>query len=214
MHATAWSLDEFVAHDVFMASTPSVPMPAAELSPEELAADQAAQFEAEVARIQTDAYARGFAEGEQAARDALDAELSSAMRAITSAAQSVQQGEARWIANAEENIAALAVMVARHIVQREVVVDPSFLHEMVTRALAQYPADQELTVRLHPQDLLACRGVLEQPGGTVAGRTIRWMADPSIARGGCLTEGRDRIIDGRVDTALERAYRAIGGILA
>ena len=105
-------------------------------------------------------------------------------------------------------------MVARHLVQREVTVDPAFLHDIVTRALAQYPIDQELTVRLHPQDLLACRGVLEQPGGTVAGRTIRWMADPTIVRGGCLVEGRERIIDGRVDTALERAYRTIGGILA
>lgn len=214
MHATPWSLDEFVAHDVFMASAPDDEASTAEPSPEERAAEQAAQLEAEVARIEADAYARGFAEGEQAARATLDAEVASAMRAITAAAQSLQQNESRWVANAEENIAALAVMVARHIVQREVVVDPSFLHEMVTRALAQYPADQELTVRLHPQDLLACRGVLEQPGGTVAGRTIRWMGDPSITRGGCLTEGRERIIDGRVDTALERAYRAIGGILA
>jgi hypothetical protein len=27
-------------------------------------------------------------------------------------------------------------------------------------------------------------------------------------------EGRERIIDGRVDTALERAYRSLGGVLA
>lgn len=214
MHATAWSLDEFVAHDVFMAPLAPEPSTPAPVSAEQQAADEAAQFEAEVARIEAHAYARGFAEGEQAARDALDAEVASAMRAITAAAQALQQNESRWVANAEENIAALAVMIARHIVQREVVVDPSFLHDMVTRTLAQYPVDQELTVRLHPQDLLACRGVLEQPGGTVAGRTIRWTADPSIVRGGCLAEGRERIIDGRVDTALERAYRTIGGILA
>ena len=36
---------------------------------------------------------------------------------------------------------------------------------------------------------------------------VTWLADKRIARGGCLIEGRDRIVDGRVDTALERAYR-------
>lgn len=214
MHATPWSLDEFVAHDVFLAPVTSELAPAAPVSAEQMAEEHAARLAAEAARIEAEAYARGFAEGELAARETLDAEMAFTMRAITAAAQSLQQNEARWVSNAEENIAALAVMVARHIVQREVLVDPSFLHEMVNRALAQYPAEQELTVRLHPQDLLTCRGVLEQPGGTVAGRTIRWIADPSIARGGCLTEGRERVIDGRVDTALERAYRALGGILA
>ena len=33
-------------------------------------------------------------------------------------------------------------------------------------------------------------------------------------RGGCLVEGRERIIDGRVDTSLERAYRSIGQVQA
>jgi hypothetical protein len=43
---------------------------------------------------------------------------------------------------------------------------------------------------------------------------IRWISDVSILRGGCLMEGRERIIDGRVDTALERAYRGLGGVQA
>lgn len=212
MHATPWSLDEFVAHDVFLAPTAHDAAPGFPASTD--ATPQPADLDAIVAQREADAYARGYGDGELAAREALDAEVALAMRAITAAAQAIQQSETRWVGNAEENIAALAVMVARHIVQREVLVDPSFLHDMVTRALAEYPVDQELTVRLHPQDLQACRSVLEQSEGAVAGRTIRWIPDPSILRGGCLTEGRERIIDGRIDTALERVYRAIGGIQA
>jgi flagellar biosynthesis/type III secretory pathway protein FliH len=45
-------------------------------------------------------------------------------------------------------------------------------------------------------------------------RALRWIGDSNVERGGCLTEGRERIIDGRVDTALERAYRTIAQIQA
>ena len=43
-------------------------------------------------------------------------------------------------------------------------------------------------------------------------RDASWLADARVARGGCLVEGRERIVDGRVDTALERAYRRMAQI--
>jgi flagellar biosynthesis/type III secretory pathway protein FliH len=210
MHATAWSLDEFASQDVFASvdASSSGGTPAME----SMEADFAVRLAAERARAEADAYARGRADGERAARATLDDTVASAMSALHEAVQSVRLHEARWLTNVEENIAALAVMVASHVVQREVVVDPSFLNALVTNAIAQYPQDQEISIRLCPEDLAACRAVIaEQYDGS---RNLRWMADPAIARGGCLTEGRERIIDGRVDVALERAYRAIAGVQA
>jgi flagellar biosynthesis/type III secretory pathway protein FliH len=82
--------------------------------------------------------------------------------------------------------------------------------QLVASALARYPADQEVTIRLAPDDMALCRPILEAaPYGE---RTLRWIADASINRGGCLTEGRERIIEGRIDTALERIYRALAGV--
>ena len=40
-------------------------------------------------------------------------------------------------------------------------------------------------------------------------REASWQADPMVEPGGCVVEGRDRIIDGRVDAALERVYRRL-----
>jgi flagellar biosynthesis/type III secretory pathway protein FliH len=75
------------------------------------------------------------------------------------------------------------------------------------------PVDSSIVVRLHHDDLAACAGLITPDA---AGRTpdIRWTADPHNQRGGCLIEGRERIIDGRIDTSLERAYRSIGNIQA
>jgi flagellar biosynthesis/type III secretory pathway protein FliH len=38
---------------------------------------------------------------------------------------------------------------------------------------------------------------------------MSWVPDARIARGGCVVEGRERIVDGRVDSALERVYRRL-----
>jgi flagellar assembly protein FliH len=37
------------------------------------------------------------------------------------------------------------------------------------------------------------------------------VADARIVRGGCVVEGRERIIDGRVDLALEQIFRKLSG---
>lgn len=205
VRATPWSLDEFAAPVADI--TPAFgTAPVAPATPMVSAEDRMAQVEAE-------AYTQGFADGQVAARDALNAEVVAAVQALRSALESVRAQEARWVANAEENVAALAVLVARHLIQREITGADAVVPAMVQTALLQHPMDDEVTVRLHQDDLAVCRQALEQQGAA-AGRTLRWVADPSIQRGGCLTEGRERVIDGRIDTALERAYRNLAGLQA
>lgn len=214
MNATPWSLDEFAAHDVFFASAPEAGAAPVDRGVDlsAIEADFSMRLDAERARIEADAYARGRADGERAARAGLEQSLHAALGTLAQAARSVELHEARWLTNLEENIAALAVSVARHIVQREIAHDPTFVATLVGNALAQYPIDQEIIIRVSPEDLATCRGAIDADGN--GAHNLRWIGDVAIERGGCLTEGRERIIDGRVDTALERAYRTIAQIQA
>ena len=205
VRATPWSLDEFTAPAP--ALTPAFgTVPVAPAMP-------VVSDEERIAQIEAEAYTQGFADGQAAARDALNAEVVATVNALQAALESVRAQEARWVANAEENIAALAVLVARHLIQREITGTDAVVPAMVQTALLQYPMDDEVTIRLHQDDLAVCRQALEQQG-QAAGRALRWVADASIQRGGCLTEGRERVIDGRIDTALERAYRNLAGLQA
>lgn len=208
--ASPWQLDELSVPDYTKVweevrlPTPMGGVPAIDV---ELAARM---LEAEErARRESDAYDRGFDEGQQVARSAHEDAMASAMRSLSEAAEAVGQHTDRWVANAEENIAALAVAIARHLVQREVTADPELVATLVQRAMAQFPMTETVTVRLHPDDLAACErfGAADHVGATV-----RLVADASVLRGGCLTEGRERIIDGRIDSALERVYRALAQV--
>lgn len=179
---------------------------------EQQVARQAAQREQmERERIAADAYARGFEEGRLTGEMAEGARLRTAVQATEEALRAFHEGELRWHGAIEENLCALAVAIARHVVGREVQQEPALIQDLVRRSLTEFPIDQQLTVRVNPQDLatITGRSVAGGEGPVSANRDLRWVADPRIAPGGCVIEGRDRIVDGRVDTALERIWRRL-----
>jgi flagellar assembly protein FliH len=139
---------------------------------------------------------------------AAQAQLAHALTLVSDAIAHVQEVGSLAPAILEENVAALATTVARQILAREVVVSRELITDLVRRALTEFPIDQPVRIRVHPVDLSLLTAASTGDAGTITGnREASWLADPRISRGGCLVEGRERIVDGRVDTALERVYR-------
>jgi flagellar assembly protein FliH len=179
------------------------------------AAAAAAAAHAEKAAIEAqlaDAYAQGFEEGRIEGEHSEQARLRNAVAAAQEALDTLRDGEARWMGTIEENVCALAVAVARHVIARDIVLDPTVVPQLVQKALDEFPVDQPLRIRVNPQDLHHLQRA-DDAGDPIAaltpGREARWVPDHSIAPGGCIVEGRERIVDGRVDTALERLYRRL-----
>ena len=84
---------------------------------------------------------------------------------------------------------------------------------IVTRAVQEFGLDQPLSIRVNPGDLESLQSVERGDGDMMVtittGREVRWVSDARIEPGGCVVEGRERIVDGRVDTGLERLYRRL-----
>jgi len=158
------------------------------------------------------AYARGFEEGRLEGERGEQARLRSAVGAAQEALDALRDGEQRWTGTIEENVCALAVAIARQLVGREVEVDRRVVADLVRRAIGEFGVERALRVRVHPQDLALLNGHGadgDHADRIAAGRELRWVPDVGVERGGCVVEGRERIIDGRVDTALERVYRRL-----
>jgi flagellar biosynthesis/type III secretory pathway protein FliH len=194
--AGRWSLDEL-----------TTPTPTAETKPVNPAVAKALAAE-EKARWIDEGYARGLADGERKGLAAGQARVNDAVALLHQASAEMHDACSLSPAILEENIAALAVVIARQIIGREVTLDSTLVADLVRRALTEFPIEQGVRVRVNPQDLAAITitaGLTDAPPIT-GSREASWVADPRVSRGGCLIEGRDRIIDGRVGTALERAY--------
>ncbi|MCU0634957.1 MAG: FliH/SctL family protein [Gemmatimonadaceae bacterium] len=218
--AMPWALDELPMDDVFgEVDLTQEPLAASFGVPGEPAAPARPAIDPEeLARLEAEAFARGRAEGEvagraqgeAAARAALDAPIAT----LRATAHQLAAGEARWLAVLEENVSAIAVAVAQHIIERELSFDPAAVLPVIRTAVERFPLDQPLTVRVHPDDVPVVQDALVAPLGAPGVRELRVAPDPSMQRGGALVEGRERIVDGRVDTALERIFRAITRVQA
>jgi flagellar biosynthesis/type III secretory pathway protein FliH len=160
---------------------------------------------AAIQRALEEGYARGHADGVAAGQNEVRHSFAGPLRALAAAIAQIEAGQARVAAIADERIASLSLAIARHLVEREVQVDPTVLHRLVRRAIEEFPADQHLTVRVNPDDLARLQAVA---GGTfVSAREFAWVADARVGCGGCVLESADRIVDSRVETAIERIYR-------
>lgn len=177
------------------------------------AAESEGRLQSERERELAAARAEAFEEGRLAGAEEAGTRVRTVVAAAEAALDRIRGCEARWQENVAENIAALAVTVARHVVGREISENPAGVAELVRCALAEFPIDQPMRVRVNPYDLSLLSATSPQGGDDVIAigpnRNVRWMADPRVQPGGCVVEGRERIIDGRVDTALERLYRQI-----
>ncbi|HEY0778064.1 MAG TPA: FliH/SctL family protein, partial [Gemmatirosa sp.] len=157
------------------------------------------------------AWVEGHAAGCAAGEAQAGAAFADAAGALDAAVREVQAHEARWMGDLRAHVAALAVAVAQHVVGREVAADDALVVALTTRAVAEFPAGEALVARVHPDDLDALKAAWD---GAPREGAVRWMPDARVARGGALIEGRERIVDGRVDAALERLYRALAGHVA
>lgn len=159
-----------------------------------------------------EAYALGFTQGRQEGERAERARLGPSVRAAEEAIEAVNQADGRWTGAVEDNLVTLALAIARHVIDREVAQDPEVVERLVRKALESFPVDQPVQIRVHPDDLAIIRALRDERPAMAFGRdetTTIWVADARVSRGGCMVEGRERIVDGRIETALERVYRRL-----
>ncbi len=196
--SAAWPLDDF--RTAAPLPSPSAAAPAAVIEPDPV----------EVAAAE--AWRVGFEEGRAAGEAGEQARLAPVLQAATQAIEDIRAAEERWQGALGDNVVALAIAIARQIIDREVAADQQIVPRLVERALAEFPIDQPVRIRLNPRDLSTIESLAENgTDGIGTDRTApsTWLADSRVAPGGAMVEGRERIIDGRVDTALTRLYERL-----
>lgn len=159
-----------------------------------------------------EAWNRGFDAGAAEARELESGRVAAALDALEGAVAALRDGQAAWVDNAREHIVALAVSVARHVIGRELKGDSHVIADLTRRALAHFPLTEPVRVRVNPEDLSVLSAAVSPDGGNIhiaPGREVQWVADARIESGGCVVEGRRRVVDGRVDHALERIFQRL-----
>ena len=109
-------------------------------------------------------------------------------------------------------LAAAAVGLARQVVRSELALRPALVAAVADGAVATLLASaRHVTVRVHPDDQpLVAQGA----GEALAERGARLVADPALARGGCLVDADIGAVDATLEARWARAAAMLGSAVA
>lgn len=159
--------------------------------------------------IEQAAYEEGFARGKAegyAAGAAIAREQAQRLRDLL---EHLARPIAELDAEVESTLVALAIDVARRLVNAQIELDPTIVAGVVREALeALGDTPRDARVHLHPADLESLRDVLQPPS---EGPKWRFVPDASLHRGDCriVTEGGQ--VDARLDTREAGVSRTLIG---
>lgn len=98
------------------------------------------------------------------------------------------------------SVADLAILVARHLVRRELKVDPGEIVAVVRDTMQHLPvAVRNPRIRMHPEDIEIVESALAIGEES---RSWRLQPDPLVTRGGCIVETDSSRVDASVEARL------------
>src|ERR1051326_161899 len=155
-------------------------------------------------------FRQGFEEGQSAARREIGAQFDAAYERLARTIEELSGLRARFRHEAEEEVVALALAVARRILHRELTVAPDALLGLVKAELETIQAREVHRVRVHPADVPLVQQPWEKRG---LPRRVEVSSDPSLARGSAIFDSTRGALDSSVDTQLEEIERGFADLM-
>ncbi|PKM01368.1 MAG: flagellar assembly protein FliH [Gammaproteobacteria bacterium HGW-Gammaproteobacteria-6] len=157
------------------------------------------------AQAREEGHAQGLLEGRAVAKLELSRQVASLAGILNALAKPLDDVDIEI----EQDIAHLAMAVARQLIRRELKTSPDEVIASVREALAALPAAaREVRVSVHPDDASLIRSHL---GEAHAVSSWQLLDDPLVSRGGCLIQTEHSRIDASVETRLARVVGAVLG---
>jgi len=156
-----------------------------------------------------EALRRQLADQQRRMEQQLDGErtaLRQACRAASAAAKELEHLRADLVTETEEQLAALAVDIARRVLFQEIRAGRHEIDPIVAEALEHAPVREDVTVRLNPQDHARCAAAAELPDN---GGHVRFLADPAVPPAECVLETSEGTIESSVEAKLARVAEAL-----
>jgi flagellar assembly protein FliH len=164
------------------------------------------EAKSKAAQLEREAFEKGFALGEKAGREMAEKAMEETLMALNVAISGWREEmERRWEELTEE-VVRLALAVARKVIKREVVQDPTVILDSLRGALKGAALREEVIIKVHPTDaetLRESKGSLLRELEEV--NSLRIEADERLSRGDALVE----CPQGELDLRLERQLREI-----
>ncbi len=179
---------------------------------EEIPAPPAPQPAVEVTEeLKRKLFEQGYEQGQRVGQELAEKKLEPVTNRFEEATRDLNELRSKIIRRSERNIVDLALEISQKIIQRELSLDPEILVGMIRSALAEFEGQDEITIRVRPDDhqyLSTAKSRLVE--GESGIKKILIQVDESISEGGCVIEAHFGKVDLRIDKQLEEIAREMG----
>ncbi len=149
--------------------------------------------------VRKEAFQSGFAEGERTGNENAMRQMQGAIASFGQAAHELTSVKPRLRAEAERELVALSLAIARRIIHRELHVDPTTVLAIVRACLQEFDRVEIQCLTVSPEDLEAVAAYFrENPVPN-----LKLVADPSVSRGGAVFQTNQGELDARIETQLQ-----------
>lgn len=156
-------------------------------------------------------YAVGFCQAQQefeATRAELIAAFAQDMQGLVNQTQS---DIAAWYTEAESRLAALGIEIARRAIAHEMQIHPEAVVDIAKDVLREVTNGTNVRLRVNPVQTAILDSRKEEIIAAISHiRDLEILGDPSI-QAGCVAEGESGVVDGRIETYLNRLAETITG---
>jgi len=156
------------------------------------------------------AYQQGLQEGRKGAREEMGAQLEAMNVRMARAIEEMSGMRQRFRHEAEEDVVALALAIARRILHRELTMAPDALLGLVKAALEKIEAREVHRVRIRPEDAPMVKQFLEKMG---LPQKVEVISDPGLERGAAILDSSRGALDASVDTQLAEIERGLADLV-
>jgi flagellar assembly protein FliH len=167
---------------------------------EERLAAAEAEHEAELAGARAEGYDEGLAAGR--------AEVSTAARALASAAGQLDEASAAAAAEAEPVAVELALRIAQKVLDGELEARPELVLGVVRGALRRLTEPLPATLLVNPEDAELVRASIAD-FSVEHGSELTVREERRVQRGGCVVRTQAGEIDAQITAQLERAAKVV-----
>ena len=163
-----------------------------------------AEARAEAEEKVHEAYAEGLRRGEEAGRERFDESLAECEAALQEAGQAILKAQTEFVESLEPQVVSVIEAIALRILRRESTTDPELVKTMAREALTCLTGQEQLLVRVNPQDAQALRDHRVDLLSEIEGIDhFEIIDDDSVSPGGCVTESDRAHIDARFESQLK-----------
>jgi len=156
------------------------------------------------------AYQQGFQDGQNAARQELGGQIEAMGVRLARTIEELSGLRQRFRHEAEEDVVALAIAIARRILHRELTVAPEALLGLLKAALEKIEVREVHRVRVRPEDAAMVQQHLEKMG---LPQRVELIADPGLERGAAILDSSRGALDVSVETQLAEIERGFADLV-